>query len=103
MKSGGTGNLPVYGYRELKSLEVSLVYVQQPQIPFLGEKDIHAPYQEEEDSAEETLLRDLPSDQRPPENQDTGSQNQRSDLADTFNLFKSYLDNKPESPFMIGY
>ena len=60
-----------------------------------GEKDIHAPYREEEDSDEETLLRDLPSDH--PENQDTGSQNQRSDLADTFNLFKSYLDNKLES------
>ena len=56
-----------------------------------------APYREEEDSAEETLLRDPPSDQRPPENQDIGSQNQRSDLADTFNLFKSYLNNKLES------
>ena len=31
------------------------------------------------------------------ENQDTGSQNQQSDLADTFKLFKSYLDNKLES------
>ena len=38
MKSGGTGNLPVYRYRELKSLEVSLVYVQQPQIPCSGKK-----------------------------------------------------------------
>ena len=58
--------------------------------------DFLAPYWEEEDSAEETLLMDPPSDQRPPENQDTGSQNQRSDLAETFNPTKSYLDNKQE-------
>ena len=62
-----------------------------------GKTDFLAPYREEEDSSEETLLRDPPSDQRPPENQDTGSQNQQSDLADTFKLFKSYLDNKLES------
>ena len=43
-----------------------------------GKTDFLAPYREEEDSAEETLLRDPPSDQRPPENQDTGTQNQRS-------------------------
>ena len=42
-----------------------------------GKTDFLAPYREEEDSAEETLLRDPPSDQRPPENQDTGSQNQQ--------------------------
>ena len=67
MKSCGTGSLPVYMYRELKSFEVSLLYVQQPQIRCLGGKtDFLAPYREEEDSAEETLLRDPPSDQRPP-------------------------------------
>ena len=33
MKSCGTDSLPVYMYRELKSFEVSLLYVQSPPFP----------------------------------------------------------------------
>ena len=69
-----------------------------------GKRDFLVHSRDEEDSAEETLLRDPLDlcDQRPtrqavstPETQDT--QKQRSDLADIFNLFKSYLDNKVQS------
>ena len=63
MKSCGTGSLPVYRYRELKSFEVSLLYVQRPQIRGLGGKQFLATYREEEDSVEETLFIDPPSDQ----------------------------------------
>ena len=67
-----------------------------------GKRDFLALSRDEKDSAEETLLRDPPCDQRPtrqavftPETQDT--QKQRSDLAYIFSLFKSYLDNKVQS------
>ena len=61
-----------------------------------------APYRNEEDSADETLLRDPPCDQRPTrqavytlETQDT--QNPRFDLADTLQARFS-----EEGTFMLG-
>ena len=61
-----------------------------------GKRDFLALSRDEEDSAEETLLRDPPCDQRPtrravftPETQDT--QTQRSDLADTHSARYNHL------------
>lgn len=61
--------------------------------------DFLAPFREEEDSAEENLLRDTPSERtiRQVGNVSEPQDHQRTDLADTFNLFKSYLDTKLES------
>ena len=93
----------------MKAFEVLLLYVQQlssslPEIQMSREKtDFLAPYRDGEDSSDDTLLKEPPCGQKTtskrisaPELQETSS-NQRSDLADTFNLFKTYLDNKLES------
>ena len=65
--------------------------------------DFLAPYRDGEDSSDDNLLKEPPCGQKTtsqrisaPEQPETSS-NQRSDLADTFNLFKTYLDNKLES------
>jgi hypothetical protein len=75
-----------------------------PEIQMSQEKtDFLAPYRDGEDSSDDNLLKKPPCGQKTtsqrisaPELQETSS-NQRSDLADTFNLFKTYLDNKLES------
>ena len=64
--------------------------------------DFLAPYRDGEDSSDDNLLKEPPCGQKTtsqrifaPEQPETSS-NQRSDLADTFNLFKTCLDNKLE-------
>ena len=65
-----------------------------------------APYRNEEDSDDETLLRDPPCDQRPTrqpvytlETQDT--QNQRSDLADKFISRQQAIKEVPGYPVQL--
>uniref|UniRef100_K1QPX0 Endothelial cells scavenger receptor n=1 Tax=Magallana gigas TaxID=29159 RepID=K1QPX0_MAGGI len=61
--------------------------------------NLSPPFWEEEDSAEENLLRDTPSERpiRQARNVSEPQDHKRTDLADTFNLFKSYLDIELES------